>query len=211
MPPVKLKICGITSVADAQAAAACGAEYLGFNFYPKSPRYLTPEAARSIIDGLPSEVIAVGVFVNEPGPERVVEILEASGARLAQLHGDEDADYCARVGAERVIKVWRVADDFDPQSVLGFPASAVLLDAYDKHLYGGTGRRVDWALAREVARLTRVFLAGGLSPENIAEAVRAVRPYAVDVASGVEVSPGVKDPALIDTFAAAVAGAALVG
>jgi phosphoribosylanthranilate isomerase len=190
---VKLKVCGVTSLEDACGAIDCGAEYLGFNFYTKSPRYIAPAAARAIIERLPSDVVSVGVFVNEPRPEDVVEILRVSGARMAQLHGDESPDYCAGVGAERVIKALRAGDDFDARRVLDYPASAVLLDAFDAKLYGGTGRTANWTIAREAARLTRVFLAGGLSPDNIVEAIRAVEPFAVDVNSGVESAPGRKD------------------
>lgn len=190
---VKLKVCGVTSLEDARAAIDCGAEYLGFIFYPKSPRYIAPPSARAVIERLPDDVISVGVFVNEPRPEDVAEILRVSGARMAQLHGDESPTYCSGVGAERVIKALRVGDDFDARRVLDYPASAVLLDAFDAKLYGGTGRTTNWAVAREAARLTRVFLSGGLSPENIVEAIRAVEPFAVDVNSGVENAPGRKD------------------
>lgn len=190
---VKLKICGNTSFEDASAAIDCGAEYLGFIFYPKSPRYITPLAARAIIERLPDAIISVGVFVNESRPEDVDEILRVSGARMAQLHGDESPDYCAKVGAERVIKGLRVGDDFDARRVLDYPTSAVLLDAFDAKLYGGTGKTANWTIAREAAKLTKVFLAGGLSPENIVEAIRAVGPFAVDVNSGVESAPGRKD------------------
>jgi phosphoribosylanthranilate isomerase len=206
MSRVKLKVCGITSYEDACAALDGGADYLGLNFYRPSPRYLTPAAAREIIKRLPPDVVTVGVFVNEPRPEGVLEVLAASGAQLAQLHGDETADYCARVGAGRVIKVLRVKDGFDPQRVLDFPAAAILLDTYDARLYGGTGRTTDWAVAGEAARLTKVFLAGGLSPENIAEAIRAVRPYAVDVNSGVESTPGRKDPVKLQMLKRALGG-----
>src|SRR5262245_35211651 len=137
--PVKLKICGVTSIEDARAAIDCGAEYLGFNFYPKSPRYIAPQSARAIIERLPGEVVSVGVFVNEARPEDVDEILRVSGARLAQLHGDESPDYCASVGPERVIKALRIDDEFEARSVLDYPASAILLDAFDSKLYGGTG------------------------------------------------------------------------
>jgi phosphoribosylanthranilate isomerase len=193
MSRVKLKICGITTDEDARAAIACGAAYLGFNFYRPSPRYIAPAAARAIIEQLPDAVIPVGVFVNEARPADVLEIMSASGAQMAQLHGDEDADYCARVGAERVIKVLRIGEQFAPRRVLEFPAAAILLDTYDAKLYGGTGRTANWAAARAAARLAQVFLAGGLSPENIAEAIRAVEPFAVDVNSGVESAPGRKD------------------
>ena len=190
---VKLKVCGITSLADALAAVSCGAEYLGFNFYSKSPRYITPVAARAIVEQLPPGVISIGVFVNEAAPEVVRDLMRQSGVQLAQLHGDEDAAYCAAVGAERVIKALRVHDDFEVQGVKAYPATAILLDAYDKKLYGGTGKMANWALAREAAQLTGIFLAGGLSPDNIVEAIRVVEPFAVDVNSGVESTPGVKD------------------
>jgi phosphoribosylanthranilate isomerase len=190
---VKLKVCGVTSLEDARAAIDCGAEYLGFNFYPRSPRYIAPPSARAIIERLPDDVVSVGVFVNEPLPEDVDEILRVSGARMAQLHGDESPAYCAGVGADRVIKALRISDDFDARHVLDYPASAILLDAFDAKLYGGTGRTANWSIAREAARLTKVFLAGGLSPENIVEAIRVVEPFAVDVNSGVERAPGRKD------------------
>src|SRR5215467_11319938 len=109
---VRLKVCGVTSLEDARAAIDCGAEYLGFNFYAKSPRYIEPHSARAIIERLPDDIICVGVFVNESRPEDVAEILRASGARMAQLHGDEPPDYCAGVGAERVIKALRTGPDF---------------------------------------------------------------------------------------------------
>jgi phosphoribosylanthranilate isomerase len=190
---IKLKVCGITSLDDARAAIECGAEYLGFNFCPKSPRYIAPHSAREIIRRLPEEIVAVGIFVNEARPEDVVEILNESGAHIAQLHGDESPEYCASIGSERVIKALRAGDGFDARRVLDYPAAAILLDAFDAKLYGGTGMRANWEAAREAANLAKVFLAGGLSPENIVEAVRAVRPFAVDLNSGVESSPGRKD------------------
>jgi len=170
-----------------------GAEYLGFNFYIKSPRFIAPAAAREIIKQLPGEIITIGIFVNLPRPEDVLETLQASGAQMAQLHGDEDADYCLRVGRERVIKALRIDDHFDVNCVLDYPASAILLDAYHENLFGGTGKIANWAIAREAARLTRIFLAGGLTPDNVAEAIRTVQPFALDVNSGVESTPGRKD------------------
>jgi len=190
---VKLKVCGITSLEDAQAAIDCGAAYLGFNFYRKSPRYIAPQAARTIIELLPKEVATVGIFVNEARPEDVIEIMRASGVQMAQLHGDETAEYCAAVGAGRVIKALRAGDDFDARQVLNYPAWAILLDAFDKKLFGGTGKTANWEAAREAARLVRLFLAGGLAPENIANAIQAVEPFAVDLNSGVESAPGKKD------------------
>lgn len=193
----KLKVCGITTLADALMCVECGAAYLGFNFYPKSPRYIEPAAARAIIEQLPAHIESVGVFVNEPSPEAVLRIMTASGVTIAQLHGDETPDYCAAVGAERVIKALRVGPDFFPKQVLDYPATAILLDAFDKRLYGGTGKTVAWDVAREAAQYVTLFLAGGLSPDNIVEAVQAVAPFAVDVNSGVESAPGVKDAATL--------------
>jgi phosphoribosylanthranilate isomerase len=165
MKIVRLKVCGITTFEDAEAALECGADYLGFNFYPQSPRYISPERVREIIDMLAlsdGRVQTVGVFVNESRPEQVINIMAASGVRLAQLHGDEDAAYCASIGGDRVIKALRVSDSFNPEAVLEYKVSAVLLDAYHPSLYGGTGQEFDWSLAREAARLARIILAGGL-------------------------------------------------
>jgi phosphoribosylanthranilate isomerase len=195
MKTVKLKVCGITTFEDAEAALACGADYLGFNFYSRSPRYISPEAVREIIGRLDGRVQTVGVFVNEAQPEDVVNIMAASGVGFAQLHGDEDAAYCASIGGDRVIKALRVSESFNPEAVRQYRVSAVLLDAYHPSLYGGTGQEFDWSLAREAARLARIILAGGLGPHNIAEAIRTVTPYGVDVNSGVESSPGRKDAA----------------
>lgn len=190
---VELKVCGITSLADARLATDCGARYLGFNFYRPSPRYIEPAAARRIIVDLPPEVLAVGIFVNEPSPAEVLRLMESGGVGLAQLHGDEGPDYCQAVGGERVIKAFRAAPDFSPARVREFSVAAILLDAYNPRLYGGTGQTVDWETAAGLAREFRLFLAGGLSPENIQEAVRRVRPFAVDLNSGVESAPGIKD------------------
>lgn len=190
---IRLKVCGITSLADAMTAIDCGAEYLGFNFYPPSPRYLLPESAAQIIRQLPAHIITVGIFVNEPTPDEVNKIMQSSRVQMAQLHGDEDAEFCAQLGAERVIKALRISPDFLPRTAQHYPAAAILLDAYDKQLYGGTGKTANWQVAREVAGLCRTFLAGGLAPDNVVSAVQAVNPFAVDVNSGVESAPGKKD------------------
>jgi phosphoribosylanthranilate isomerase len=198
---VKLKVCGLTSLEDARLAVECGAEYLGFNFYRKSPRYIEPGAVREIVERLPGWIETVGIFVNQPGADEVLEILRLSGVRMAQLHGDEDAEYCRRVGAERVIKALRVGPDFETARVLDYPAAAVLLDAFDARLYGGTGLTTDWEIARAASGLRKIFLAGGLSPDNLGDAIRAVAPYAVDVNSGVESAPGRKDAARLRRLA----------
>lgn len=190
---VKLKVCGITNYDDAMAAIEVGAEFLGFNFYAPSPRYIAPEMSREIIEKLPPDVINVGVFVNEARPELVHQKMMLSGVSVAQLHGDEDEMYCRIVGATRVIKALRIGKSFDLEYLTGFPANAFLLDAFDKNLYGGTGKTSNWELAAEIANVATLFLAGGLTPENIGDAIRQVRPYAVDVNSGVETYPGKKD------------------
>ena len=197
MPQVKLKVCGITSYEDARMCLEVGAEFLGFNFFPPSPRYIAPIKAAEIIQKLPREIISVGVFVNLPEPSDVLEILALSRAEIAQLHGDEDESYCRRVGMARVIKAVRPGLNFDPDSLIGFPADALLIDTFDKKLFGGTGRLANWDIAAEIAENANVFLAGGLSPENIAEAIAAVNPFAVDVNSGVESSPGKKDKMML--------------
>jgi len=190
---VRLKVCGITSLEDAQAALSVGADFLGFNFYSKSPRFIALERARSIIEKLEGQATTVGIFVNEPGPDEVLKKAQTSGVEMIQLHGDEDARFCEQVGPDRVIKALRVGNDFDPQQVVDVPARAILLDAFDKELYGGTGLTANWKIAAKAAQLATVILAGGLGPENIASAIREVQPYAVDVNSGVEISPGRKD------------------
>lgn len=193
----QLKVCGITSLEDALVAIDCGADFLGFNFYERSPRYISPASAKSIIDaavsGTKGAVTSVGVFVNCESQE-VLRIMEESGVALAQLHGDESPEFCQEIGPERVIKALRIGDDFEARDVLKYPAAAILLDTYDKAIYGGTGRVTNWSKAREAASLTRVILAGGLSPDNIASAILEVKPFAVDVNSGVESAPGRKDP-----------------
>jgi phosphoribosylanthranilate isomerase len=189
----KLKVCGITTYEDAMHAIEAGAEFLGFNFYAPSPRYIAPENARVIIEQLPPEIVNVGVFVNEARPELVHQKMMLSGVSVAQLHGDEDEMYCRIVGASRVIKALRIGRTFDQERLTGFPASAFLIDAFDTKLYGGTGKMSNWEIARNIAQTANVFLAGGLTPENIDDAVRAVHPFAVDVNSGVESYPGRKD------------------
>ncbi len=150
---VRLKVCGITSLEDAQAALSVGADFLGFNFYSKSPRFIALERARSIIEKLEGQATTVGIFVNEPGPDEVLKKAQTSGVEMIQLHGDEDARFCEQVGPDRVIKALRVGNDFDPQQVVDVPARAILLDAFDKELYGGTGLTANWKIAGQAAQL----------------------------------------------------------
>jgi phosphoribosylanthranilate isomerase len=194
----KVKICGITSMDDARHAAACGADALGFVFFAKSPRNIAPEEARSIIAALPPLVAATGLFVNEK-PERIRFIADFCGLDILQLHGDEPPEDCF-FPPRRVIKALRVKDAASLTGHEAYAVSALLLDAWVAESYGGTGHRCNWDLAAAVAAKRKVLLAGGLSPENVAEAVRTVRPYGVDVSSGVESSPGCKDPQKVADF-----------
>jgi phosphoribosylanthranilate isomerase len=199
---MKIKICGITNPTDAEIAVAAGADALGFVMYGKSPRWVEPAVARSIIAGLPPFVLAVGVFVNEEA-ERVRALMDECGFALAQLHGDESALYCQNLGRP-VLKALRLKDRETVLALAEFQGRAnvrgILIDAFSDQAYGGTGQTVDWTVAQEAARSTPVILAGGLSPGNIAEAIRMVRPYGVDVSSGVEKSPGKKDHHKLKAF-----------
>ena len=207
----RVKICGITNLADALAAIDAGADALGFNFYKGSPRYLAPRAARLVVRELPPDVLCVGVFVNESN-EVVEAAVAESGVGAAQLHGDETPEFCARLGVTRVIKALRARGGFEPEGAALYKTEAVLLDAYDPRAWGGTGRTCDWELARRVREaVPRMYLAGGLTPENVAEAVALVGPYGVDVCGGVESAPGRKDHALVRRFVAAVRGAGTKG
>jgi phosphoribosylanthranilate isomerase len=191
---MKVKVCGITRREDAEAAVAFGADALGFNFYPRSPRYLEPAVAREIIRRLPPFVVPVGVFVNVPDPLDLERQASESGVTAIQLHGDESPDYCRCLRWRTLIKAVRVDSGFDPRAAAGFPVQALLLDSKDESLFGGTGRTFDWDLASGLGSLpVPVILAGGLDPSNVTAAMRRLKPYAVDVCSGVESEPGIKD------------------
>lgn len=196
-----VKICGITNLADALAAVAAGADALGFNFYRPSPRYIEPKAARAIIDQLPAIVLTVGVFVDEESPERVEQIADEAGVAALQLHGDESPDFCRALKDRYVIKVLSVGRDFDPTRARDYEVQAIMLDAFDRRVRGGTGQTIDWSLARRTRELVpKLFLAGGLAPENVAAAISAVEPYAVDACSALETFPGKKDPQRLRAF-----------
>jgi phosphoribosylanthranilate isomerase len=203
---VKVKICGITSLADARAAIDAGADALGFVFYDRSPRYVSPQKAAAIIAGLPPFVQTVGLFVDEE-VERVNWTADFCGLDLVQLHGAEPAAYCPDVN-RRVIKAFRVKDAGSLQGIDGYPVAGYLLDAWSPHAPGGTGLTFDWQLARQAAGARPIILAGGLTPDNVAAAIAQVKPYAVDVSSGVEAAPGQKDHRKINAFIAAVQQAA---
>jgi phosphoribosylanthranilate isomerase len=202
---VKVKICGITNWSDARGAVEAGADFLGFNFYRESSRYIAPVAARRIVRRLPEKVASVGVFVNEAEPH-MLAIARRVGLDYVQLHGDETAEVVSRMRRSiRVIKAIRVRESFHVAELANFKgASSILLDGFDAQLRGGTGKSFNWKLAKSAGRKRQIFLAGGLTPENAAEAVSAARPFAIDVCSGVESRPGKKDVARMRALVAAV-------
>jgi phosphoribosylanthranilate isomerase len=208
----KVKICGITNVRDAKAALAAGADYLGLNFYKGSKRYITPASGKKIAQALKgTDVKLVGVFVNET-PERVVEIARTVGLSHAQLHGDETPEQVADVAKAGVpvIKALRVGPDFRANQLsLNKSAKALLLDGFDPQERGGTGKTFDWRKVARISGKKPLFIAGGLTPENVAEAIRIAQPYAIDVCSGVEsaASPRKKDKAKIAALMKAVRSA----
>jgi len=208
MSKAKVKICGITNWTDAQCAVEAGVQFLGFNFYRRSPRYIRPALARQIIRRLPARVSSVGVFVNEP-EANMLAIAQRVGLDYLQLHGDESPEQVATLKRKiPVIKAIRVRDSFRAKQLDSFSrATAILLDGFDGRRHGGTGKTFNWRLARGSNGVRRIFLAGGLTPENVAEAIRVAHPYAVDVCSGVEARPGKKDPARIIALMAAVTAA----
>lgn len=199
---VKIKICGISNLEDAELAVELGADALGFVF-AESPRHISAEVARAIIQSLPPFVSKVGVFVNEE-ERKVKEIAAICQLDALQFHGEESADYCQKF-EQKAIKAFRVGQDFD-LSILGqYKVDAYLLDTFAPDAYGGTGKIFDWNIAVEAKKYGRIILSGGLNPENVVEAVRLVQPYAVDVSSGVEAEPGKKDPARMKTFFESIA------
>ncbi|MDF0649847.1 MAG: phosphoribosylanthranilate isomerase [Nitrospira sp. LK265] len=199
---MKIKICGITNAEDANVAVTAGADALGFVMYRKSPRFVEPAAARAIVASLPPFVLPVGVFVNEEA-KRVRSLMDECGFALAQLHGDESVLYCQNL-SRPVLKALRLKDRATFLALAEFQGRAnvrgFLIDAFSGQAYGGTGQMVDWALAQEAARSSQVILAGGLNPTNVAGAIQMVRPYGVDVSSGVEQSPGKKDQDKLKAF-----------
>jgi len=209
MPRVKVKICGITNWADARRACEAGADFLGFNFYRKSSRYISPARARKIVARLPRRVRAVGVFVNET-EAYVLETARTVGLNCLQLHGDESPALVSSLRRSfAVIKAIRVGKSFRHSRLRAFKdASAILLDAFVPHVRGGTGSTFNWSRVRQTGRSRRpqIFLAGGISAENADEAISVVKPYAIDVCSGVETAPGKKDPAKIVALMRAVNG-----
>jgi phosphoribosylanthranilate isomerase len=195
---IKVKICGMTQLKDALFAVEQGVDAVGFIFYKKSPRAVTMKTVREIITKLPPLVDTVGVFVNESA-ERLNKVADYCGLDLVQLHGEESPAFCRKIH-RRVIKAFRVKDLLSIKQLEKFPVSGFLLDTFSDDLHGGTGKTFDWNLALPAKKMGPVILAGGLTPRNILQAVRQVRPYGVDVCSGVEKSPGIKDLEKVRAF-----------
>jgi phosphoribosylanthranilate isomerase len=205
MTPVQIKICGIMNARDAKACVELGAEMIGLNFYPQSPRYIEPKVARQIVDALPTHIDAVGVFVNGNADE-IRKTANTAGVRCVQLHGDFSPEVARELADEfRVIRVFSTHPQFRLEEVSLFPCCDLLIDAHHPDLRGGTGRTCNWQVARATLAFARfLILSGGLNAENVGGAIKAVRPHAVDVCSGVESAPGLKDHRAIKNFVAAV-------
>lgn len=195
----RVKICGITNLEDALCAVNAGADALGFVFFDKSPRNISPLKAQEIVAALPPFISTVGLFVNE-APEKVDQIMRQARLQVIQLHGDETPEDCSRFESWPVIKALRIKNSGSLSALADYRVNALLLDAWSEDQYGGTGISFDWALLRDLSPDVPLILAGGLTPENVVRAITQVQPYAVDVSSGVEKSPGRKDHRLIDRF-----------
>jgi len=206
-----VKICGITNLDDALAAVDAGADALGFNFYGHSPRYISPANARAITDQLPPSILKVGVFVNHE-LQSLLTIASETNLTAVQLHGDESPDYCRQLKEMFVIKAFGAQDDLELRA---YAVDAIMLDTKDDLLRGGTGRVFDWSIAQRAnsssahTSIPKLFLAGGLSPENVAAAIATVKPYAVDACSSLEETPGKKNHARMRAFVNAVRSVAL--
>ena len=203
---VTIKICGLTNVPDARAAAEAGADLIGLMFYERSPRCVSLDLAAEIASQLPPFVVKVGGFVN-PARKQVAEAVARCGLNMLQFHGDEPPEFCTQFGVMNM-KAFRVRDAESLKALPDYPTDAWLLDAFTPGELGGTGETFNWDLAVEAGKFGRpIFLAGGLTPHNVAEAVRRVRPFGVDVSSGVESAPGRKDAAKVRAFIAAAKAA----
>ena len=205
MNPVQIKICGITNAKDAKACFELGAKLIGLNFYPQSPRYIEPNVGRQIVETLPADVDAVGVFVDGNADE-IRNTAKIARVRSVQLHGNFSPETALELASEfRVIRVFSTHSRFRPKEVSLFSDCDVLIDAHHPQLRGGTGQTCDWPAARSALVFARfLILSGGLNTQNVGQAIAAVRPHAVDVCSGVERTPGVKDHRAVKNFVAAV-------
>ena len=206
--PVQIKICGVTNVKDARACSELGASMIGFNFYPQSLRYIEPKFARRIIDAVSPRVLPVGVFV-DASAEHIRTTADAAGVRCVQLYGGTSAEICSELAREfRVIRAFSTDPQFRPEEVALFGDCDVLVDAHHPTLRGGTGRTCDWLSARTTRSFARfLVLSGGLTAENVGQAIAEVAPHAIDVCSGVESAPGVKDHQAVEDFITAVRAA----
>lgn len=198
MAASRIKICGITNLEDALCAVTAGADAIGFVFYEKSPRYVHPEKVGQIVSELPPFVTTVGLFVNAD-PEIIKQTMRTAKLNVVQLHGDEAPEDCS-LSPYPVIKAVRVKDADSLVGIDNYNVSALLLDAWNDQQYGGTGESFDWQLAKKLTGRLPIILAGGLTPDNVAQAIQVVNPYAVDVSSGVEKSPGRKNHNKIREF-----------
>ncbi len=199
-----VKVCGITRLEDAQAAIACGAQALGFIFHRPSPRYIAPERVREIVAELPPFVVTTGVFVQQSA-EEMDRIAALCALDRIQLHGGEPAEM-VRAVSRPAYRAFRLKEEGDLAAVEAAPEDTVLLDTFDPEQFGGTGRAFNWEWARRIGETRRVILAGGLTPDNVARALAAAQPAALDVVTGVEAAPGIKDAGKIARFFEAVAG-----
>ena len=195
---VKVKVCGMTSLKDALVAVEVGADAVGFIFYKKSPRSVTMKTVREIVLELPPFVDTVGVFVDETA-EQINKIADYCNLDIIQLHGDESPTFCKKI-RRKVIKAFRIKDMQSVKKISNFQVSGFLLDTFSEKLHGGTGKVFDWNLALPAKKFGPVIMAGGLTPNNVQQAVRQIRPYGVDVCSGVESEPGIKDHKKIKAF-----------
>ncbi len=198
----KVKICGITDLTDARLSIEYGADMLGFNFYARSPRYISAESAGAIVSELAEEVVKVGVFVNET-VDRISEFARTAKLDVVQLHGDEPPDLVKQIADSvgcGVIKAFRAGPGFDVRSIVDYGLDAVLLDGYSGSVYGGAGQTFDWQIAKRISPSLELYLAGGLSADNVRAAILEIRPYAVDSCSLLESIPGKKDPEKLRRF-----------
>ncbi|MCM8795155.1 MAG: phosphoribosylanthranilate isomerase [Candidatus Omnitrophica bacterium] len=197
---MKVKICGITNLEDALSAVILGASALGFIFYRRSPRYISPRRARNIIRLIPREIIKVGVFVNAK-EKRIRQIARMVKLDMLQFHGDETPDFCRRFKGYKIIKAFRVKDKLELKEILRYKTFGYLFDTFSKKNFGGTGKRFNWKLLKNIGKLKqKIFLSGGLNARNVRYVVRYLHPDWVDVSSSLERSPGKKDPKKIKAF-----------
>lgn len=196
--PTCVKICGLKTLEEVEACIVSGANWLGFNCYPPSKRFVTPEEIRKLLSIVPPNIITVGVFVNE-SLEKVHQIVETTGLQMVQLHGDESPEYGMALKIH-YFRAFRVSPQFQLKTIQNYATPYFILDSYHPNFYGGTGDSFNWEIATQAKQFGKLILAGGLNPENVTKAIEVVRPFGVDVCSGVETAPGVKDLQLVSNF-----------